>query len=79
MNEQYGGHSQVVSITAGITMANLLLFSQASLIPADSGSDRNCDIRTYGRCRGSFMYPPLPTKQTGFLPFSWQPVSVYYF
>lgn len=26
MNEQYGGHSQVVSITAGITMAILLLF-----------------------------------------------------
>ena len=26
MNEQYGGHSQVVSITAGITMAILLVF-----------------------------------------------------
>ena len=26
MNEQYGGHSEVVSITAGITMAILLLF-----------------------------------------------------
>ncbi len=46
-----------------------VIFHRLHWIPADSGSDRNCDIRTYGRCRGSFMYPPLPTKQTGFLHF----------
>ena len=46
-----------------------VIFHRLHWIPADSGSDRNCDIRTYGRCRGSFMYPPLPTKQTGFFHF----------
>lgn len=69
MNEQYDGHSQVVSLLQALLWQFYVIFHRLHWIPADSGSDRNCDIRTYGRCRGSFMYPPLPTKQTGFLHF----------
>ena len=83
MNDQYGGKTQAVSLTAGLVMGAILLGATGfNRISSRACADLHCDLRSDERCGRTSCCAAIQSQQTGVLYFhgcrSRSPVSGNY-